>query len=83
MRLVLSRLKKYKLDNYANSDPILFIYADDPDHACFKAYDGLTKLLLKQKKDAKNLMSRSKFIKDVLNDIRVIKCVIAQNEKKF
>ena len=41
LTLVMSRLKKYTLEDYNSSTPIIFVEAKDPDDACYKAMHKL------------------------------------------
>ena len=41
MSLVISRLKNYRIYEYNSNAPIIFVEADDPDGACFKATHNL------------------------------------------
>ena len=78
MSLVIARLKKYNLENYNNKTPIIFIDAEDPDDACYKAYHKLSSKILKQGHSIETI----DFCKDIMNDLRIIKVEVA-NEKKL
>jgi hypothetical protein len=83
--LVLSRLKKYKLDEYAYENPIIFVPANDPDDACHQAYIGLSEKIIKQglyKTNGYYDVNILEFTKDILNDISIMRVGVA-NEKKL
>lgn len=83
--LVLSRLKKYKLDEYGYERPIIFVSASDPDDACHQAYIGLSEKIIKQglyKTNGYYDVNILEFTKDVLNDISITYAGVA-NEKKL
>jgi hypothetical protein len=48
MIAVIARLKKFSLEEYNSSQPIVFIEARDPDGACYYATHRLTNILLKK-----------------------------------
>tara|TARA_Y100001951_G_C11222235_1_gene229489 strand:- start:242 stop:442 length:201 start_codon:yes stop_codon:yes gene_type:complete len=62
-------LKKFKLQKYNSSHPIIFVEASDPDEACWKATYNLMRMLLDQDDSAKTRM----LCKEIKGDIRVIK----------
>ena len=72
LTLVISRLKEYNLDDYNSSTPIIFVEAKDPDDACYKAMHKLDIKILKSDHSIETL----NFIKDIFNDIRIIKIEI-------
>lgn len=72
LTLVISRLKEYNLDDYNSSTPIIFVEAKDPDDACYKAMHKLAIKILKSDHSIETL----NFIKDIFNDIRIIKIEI-------
>ena len=72
LTLVISRLKEYNLDDYNSSTPIIFVEAKDPDDACYKAMHKLAFKILKSDHSIETL----NFIKDIFNDIRIIKIEI-------
>lgn len=78
MFAVLARLKKYNLENYNSVRPIIFVEAKDPDEACYKATHRLTNILLKKDHSIESI----EFIKDIINDVRILKIECA-NEKKL
>ena len=47
LTLVIPRLKKYELEDYNSSTPIIFVEAKDPDDACYKAMHKLAQKILK------------------------------------
>ena len=69
LTLVMPRLKKYHLDDYNSSTPIIFVEAQDPDDACYKAMHKLAGKILKSDHSIETL----NFIKDIFHDIRIIK----------
>jgi len=69
LTLVIPRLKKYELEDYNSSTPIIFVEAKDPDDACYKAMHKLAQKILKSDHSVETL----NFIKDIFNDIRIIK----------
>tara|TARA_R100000908_G_C3683209_1_gene100860 strand:- start:159 stop:407 length:249 start_codon:yes stop_codon:yes gene_type:complete len=69
MTLIISRLKSFRLYEYNTTSPIIFVEADDPDGACFKATYQLIRILLDQ-----DSSSETKDIcQDIKKDIRVLK----------
>ena len=46
LSLVISRLKKYKLQQYNSTHPTVFVQADNPDDACHLAYYQLAEIIL-------------------------------------
>jgi len=69
LTLVIPRLKKYELEDYNSSTPIIFVEAEDPDDACYKAMHKLAQKILKSDHSVETL----NFVKDIFNDIRIIK----------
>ena len=69
MTLVISRLKKFRLYEYNTSSPIVFVEADDPDGACFKATYQLIRIIL----DQDNSEETKEICKDIKTDMRVLK----------
>ena len=68
LELVMGRINKYKLYEFNTVSPIIFISADDPDDACFKATSKLAKILMKQNKTNKKTLA---FIREILDDIKI------------
>jgi len=81
MILVLGRLKKFSLGSYNYTNPIIFQTASDPDDACFRAYTGLSDLIMRQ--HGGDPSKSVKFTKDIMYDVRVTKISLASNESKF
>lgn len=69
MTLIISRLKKFRLYEYNTSSPIVFVEADDPDGACFKATYQLIRIIL----DQDNSEETKEICKDIKRDMRVLK----------
>ena len=69
MSLVISRLKKYRIDEYNYNTPIVFVEADDPDEACFRAIYGLIRKVLDQDDSAES----KELCKDLKHDIKIIR----------
>ena len=69
MFLVITKLKKYDLEDYNSIRPIIFVEADDPDGACFNTLHKLAGILLKHSKSARAI----NFVRDILNDVRILK----------
>lgn len=69
LRLVLPRLKKFKLYEYNSQNPIIFVQAADPDDACYRATHNLLSTVFKQDMSRKtvNLLS------DLMHDVRILK----------
>ena len=67
LTMVIPRLKKYKLDDYNSSTPIIFVEAKDPDDACFKAMHKLAAKILKEDHSVETL----NFIKDILEKMNL------------
>ena len=85
LTLVLGRLKKYKIGEYNDKRPIIFVPADDPDEACYQAYIGLSDKIIKQglkESDGDFNSSIFDFAKDIMYDVRVTH-VGVPNEKKL
>jgi len=78
MSNVIARLKSYDLGAYNSALPIIFAEAEDPDGACYQAYQKLNHQLLKKDHSLEGI----EFAKDIMNDIRVLKIEKA-NEKKL
>lgn len=72
LSLVMARLKRFKLGEYSNPYPIIFIEARDPDEACHLATFKLVEILLNQ--DDSN--ETSLLAKDVLFDITIRKVFV-------
>jgi hypothetical protein len=69
MTLVMPSLKRFKLKEYNSNFPIVFVEANSPDDACFKAIYSLVSILLKQD-DSVHIRILCRQIK---HDIRIIK----------
>ena len=69
LTLVMPRLKKYELEDYNSSTPIIFVEAENPDDACYKAMHKLAGKILRSDHSIETL----NFIKDIFHDIRIIK----------
>jgi hypothetical protein len=69
MIAVIARLKKFSLEEYNSSQPIVFIEARDPDGACYYATHRLTNILLKKDHSIENI----NFVKEIMHDVRIIK----------
>ena len=79
MVLVMGRLKKFKLGNYNYNNPIIFQTARDPDEACHKTHMGLTEILINQY--GSSVANAADFTRDIMQDVRVTKIVLANNDK--
>ena len=75
---VLQRLVQFRLNEFNHGYPDIFVEAADPDEACYLAYCKFSETLLKQKPSDKIAL----FIKDIENDITIIK-VVCKDEKKL
>jgi hypothetical protein len=82
MVLVLGLLKDYRLHKYADTNPIIFKEAKDPDSACHQAYMNLSNIIISQYK-TNDFSSSSVFINDILNDVRITRVVVASNEERL
>jgi hypothetical protein len=69
MMSVIARLKRFNLEKYNSPCPVIFVEASDPDGACFAALHDLAQLMLKKDHSVESI----KFVKDIMNDVRVIK----------
>ena len=69
LTLVMPRLKKYELEDYNSSTTIIFVEAENPDDACYKAMHKLAGKILRSDHSIETL----NFIKDIFHDIRIIK----------
>jgi hypothetical protein len=74
LTLVISRLKKFRLNEYNSENPILFIQANDPDDACNKAICNLATIIFKQD----NSIETIKFVRDLFYDIRIEKVYVPE-----
>ena len=79
LELVIGRIAKYKLYEFNSIDPIIFVKADDPDGACFKANSKLASVIMEQRKKNKATLN---FIKEILSDVK-IKRIEEANETKL
>jgi len=64
----MGRINKFKLYEFSTVNPIIFVTADDPDDACFKASTKLAKILMKQNKTNKKTLT---FVREILDDIKI------------
>jgi len=67
LSLVMSRLKRFRLSEYSDPFPTIFVEARDPDEACHLAYYRLVEILLKQDSSKKT----SLLAKEILYDITI------------
>jgi hypothetical protein len=74
LQLVIARLKKFNLNEYNSERPIIFVEANDPDEACYRAIYNLTNMIIKQDSSKETL----ELLKELIYDIRVIKIGIPQ-----
>lgn len=74
LRLVIARLKKFNLKEYNSEQPIVFVEANDPDGACYRAIYNLTNIIIKQDNSKETL----ELLKEIIYDIRVIRIGIPQ-----
>tara|TARA_Y100000004_G_C8684735_1_gene314836 strand:- start:138 stop:389 length:252 start_codon:yes stop_codon:yes gene_type:complete len=74
LSLVIARLKKFRLHEYSDPFPTIFVEAKDPDEACYLAYFKLVEILLKQD----NSQETSFLAKDILHDINIRKVSVPQ-----
>jgi hypothetical protein len=74
LQLVISRLKKFDLKQYNSERPIIFVEANNPDEACYRAIYNLTSIILKQD-DSKATIE---LLKEIMYDVRVIKIGLPQ-----
>jgi len=70
LTLVLSRLKKFDLKEFNHTTPMVFIEAENPDDACFKAHYKFASLILAQEP------KMAKEMKDILHDITITKIMV-------
>ena len=72
LSLIMAILKKYRLAEYNTEYPIVFIEANDPDDACYKAKYNLIRKIIKQDSspEAESLCA------EIMHDMRVIKAYI-------
>lgn len=69
MLLILARLKKFRLKEYNQNKAILFIEAEDPDDACYKAYLNLSAIVLQQEKSVEVAI----MLRELKNDFKIMK----------
>ena len=67
LSLVISRLKKYKLQQYNSTHPTVFVQADNPDAACHLAYYQLAEIILKQDLSSETAL----FVREILFDVSI------------
>ena len=72
LSLIMTRLKKYTLSEYNTEYPIIFIEANDPDDACYKAIYNLIRKIVKQDGSPE----AAALCMEIMSDIRVIKACI-------
>jgi|DEB19_MinimDraft_3_1074340.scaffolds.fasta_scaffold82819_2 hypothetical protein len=77
LKLVLPRLKKFKLHEYNSENPIIFVQASDPDEACYRAIFNLAGLIFRQD-DSRETIS---LFNDLQYEIFIIKVEIPNDEK--
>ena len=78
MTQVLGRLKKYRLREFNQQFPSIFIEAADPDEACYLCYCKFAETILRQDASDKT----ASLIKKLEHDLRNTK-VICKDEKKL
>lgn len=71
LSLVISRLKAFQLMEYNSAFPIVFVEANNPDDACFKAVYTLIQMILKQDDTVETRI----LCRNIKRDIRVIKAL--------
>ena len=84
LRLVLGRLKSYRLEEYSSNEPIIFVPCDNPDQACHEAYMGLYHKIISQGIKKKGVVDETEilhFSKEILQDVRVLHVRLANEEK--
>ena len=84
LRLVLGRLKSYRLEEYSSNEPIIFVPCDNPDQACHEAYMGLYHKIISQGIKKKGVIDETEilhFSKEILQDVRVLHVRLANEEK--
>jgi hypothetical protein len=74
LQLVISRLKKFDLKQYNSERPIIFVEANNPDEACYRAIYNLTSIILKQDSSKATI----ELLKEIMYDVRVIKIGLPQ-----
>lgn len=78
MSLVLTRLKRFNLHEFNHKFPKVFIEAQDPDDACYKAMCKLSEIMLQQQSSVDTAV----LIRSVQHDIRIVKAT-CKDEKKL
>lgn len=74
LSLVISRLNKYKLQQYNSAHPTVFVQADNPDDACHLAYYQLAEIILKQDLSSETAL----FVREILFDVSIKNLSIPQ-----
>ena len=69
LSLVMGVLKRFKLQEYSDPFPTIFVEAKDPDEACYLAYFKLVEILLKQDNSTETTL----LAKEILHDINIRK----------
>lgn len=77
LRLVMHRLKRFKLYEYNSQNPIIFVQAQDPDDACHKALYNLINTVFKQDMSKKTI----NLLAEISNDIKVLKITIPKDKQ--
>lgn len=72
LSLVIQNLKKFNLQTYNNNFPIVFIEANNPDDACYKALSNLASIIFKQDQSNETI----KLFKELSYDIKIVKLTI-------
>lgn len=72
LSLIMARLKKYTLAEYNTEYPIVFVEANDPDDACYKAKYNLIRKIMKQDSSPEAELLCS----EIMHDMRVMKAYI-------
>jgi hypothetical protein len=74
MAAALPILKRYDLEKYNSSTPIIFISANDPDDACHIAFKDLVRILYRQNTTYNTLT----LTKQISYLVRIIKVEVPQ-----
>jgi hypothetical protein len=72
LSLIMTRLKRYTLAEYNTEYPIVFIEANDPDDACYKAKYNLIRKIIHQDSSSE----ASALCAEIMHDIKVIKAYV-------
>lgn len=78
MMLILTALAKFRLYEYNHEEAIIFIEANNPDEACYKAFFKLSEIVLKQATTEKDRIEAATLLEELHHDFLIKKVCVAQ-----